>query len=76
MEGAAGFYDFEKSVSKLSLHDVIGEEEMSRPIYYYNMISEAVKSGSLCSPNNLEIRNSLFELHSELKSMNRLPLLV
>ncbi|OYT98116.1 MAG: hypothetical protein CFE40_12600 [Burkholderiales bacterium PBB1] len=76
LEGAAGFYDFEKSVSKLSLHEVIGDDEMSRPIHYYNMIGKAFNSSSLSSQNNLEIRNCLFELHAELKSMNRLPLLV
>lgn len=75
LRAAAGFYDFKKSVSKLGLRESIDDAALARPIYYYSLIEKFTDSKSLNLENGAGLRNVLFELHSELKSIDRLPLL-
>ncbi len=75
LHAAGGFYDFGKSVSKLNLHLEIDDEAMARTLYYYNLIGEIIDLKSLRPKEYIKVRNTLFELHSELKSINRLPFL-
>ena len=75
LRAAAGFYDFKKSVSKLSLHENIDDAALARPIYYYHLIENIVSSKPLNLACGIGLRDVLFELHSELKSIGRLPLL-
>lgn len=75
LRAAADFYDFDKSVSKLNLQENINDATLARPIYYYDLIKKFTDPESLSCVDSIGMRSILFELHSELKSLNRLPFL-